>query len=70
MDRANEDTVGIPLALRTRDCTTLAAHVWLPATTRQAGTVVINPATAVKASYYHRFARFLARHGYAVLTYD
>jgi len=32
--------------------------------------VVINPATAVKASYYHRFARFLARHGYAVLTYD
>ena len=70
MDRANEDSAGIPLSLRTRDGTTLAAHVWLPATVRQAGTVVINPATAVKASYYHRYARFLARHGYAVLTYD
>jgi predicted alpha/beta hydrolase len=32
--------------------------------------VVINPATAVKASYYHRFARFLAAHGLSVLTYD
>lgn len=70
MDRANEDTAGIPLSLRTRDGTTLAAHVWLPATARQIGTAVINPATAVKASYYHRFARFLGRHGYAVLTYD
>lgn len=32
--------------------------------------VVINPATAVKAAYYHRYARFLAEHGFAVLTYD
>jgi predicted alpha/beta hydrolase len=32
--------------------------------------VIINPATAVKASYYHRYAQFLAQHEMAVLTYD
>lgn len=63
-----ESSIAVPL--RTRDGETLAAELWLPATVRQVGTVVINPATAVKAAYYHRFARFLARHGYAVLTYD
>lgn len=32
--------------------------------------VIINPATGVLARYYHRYARFLAAHGFDVLTYD
>ena len=34
------------------------------------GVVVINPATAVRASYYHRYARYLSEAGFVVLTYD
>lgn len=47
----------------------LAAHLW-PAAGEAEAVVVINPATAVKAEYYHRYAAFLATHGLAVLTYD
>ena len=32
--------------------------------------VIINCATGVKASYYCRYARFLAEHGYLAITYD
>lgn len=32
--------------------------------------VIINCATGVKASYYSRYARFLAEHGYIAITYD
>lgn len=31
---------------------------------------IINCATGVKAAYYHRYARFLAEHGYLVITWD
>jgi predicted alpha/beta hydrolase len=31
---------------------------------------IINSATGVKASYYSRYARFLAAHGYIAITYD
>ncbi len=34
------------------------------------GTVVIAGATAVKASYYHRYAAFLAANGVAAITFD
>ncbi|WP_395666972.1 alpha/beta fold hydrolase [Methylocella sp.] len=34
------------------------------------GAVVVNAATGVAARYYHRYARFLAGHGFDVLTYD
>lgn len=34
------------------------------------GTVVIGCATAVKASYYHRYAAFLAGAGFAAVTFD
>jgi predicted alpha/beta hydrolase len=61
---------GFPVSLQASDGQPLAGHLWLPSTAQPLGTVVINPATAVKAAYYHRFAGFLARHGYAVLTYD
>lgn len=47
----------------------LAAQLW-PAAGEPAAVVVINPATAVKAEYYHRYATFLAEHGLAALTYD
>jgi predicted alpha/beta hydrolase len=33
-------------------------------------TVIVNPATGVLAKYYHRYAAFLAAHGFDVLTYD
>lgn len=35
-----------------------------------AGSIIINPATGVLARYYHRYAQFLARNGFNVLTYD
>lgn len=47
----------------------LAAQLWPTAGAAEA-VVVINPATAVKAEYYHRYAAFLAAHGLAALTYD
>ena len=58
-----------PLVLTAPDGYALAAHRWQPAGPARA-VVVINPATAVKAAYYHRYARYLAEHGLAVLTYD
>lgn len=62
----------VPLTLTTADGHDLAAHYWPPS--EPAGEpralVVINPATAVKAAYYHRFAAFLAGRGMAALTYD
>lgn len=58
------------LTLRTADGVSLAGNWWLPPTGTVRGTVVVNPATAVKAAYYHRFAAFLVGHGFAVLTYD
>lgn len=33
-------------------------------------TVIINPATSVRARYYARFAAYLHQHGFDVLTYD
>jgi predicted alpha/beta hydrolase len=48
----------------------LAGDWWLPPSGVAAATVVINAATGVLARYYHHYARFLARQGFAVLTYD
>ena len=49
----------------------LGGHLWRrPGGSGLAGTVIINPATGVLAHYYHRYARFLATHGFDVLTYD
>lgn len=51
----------------------LSAHWWCDrkrAVCDIRGVVVINPATAVRADYYHRYARFLAESGFAVLTYN
>ena len=53
-----------------RDGVALRGHLWTGVSTPRNGTVIINPATGVPASYYHRYAEFLAQHGFDVLTYD
>lgn len=53
-----------------RDGVRLGGHLWRGLDGGVAGTVIINPATGVLARYYHRYARFLAGHGFDVLTYD
>lgn len=60
-----------PITLACRDGVALGGHLWRPAPgTAERGTVIVNPATGVLATYYHRYARFLAGQGFAVLTYD
>ncbi|QFR33874.1 alpha/beta fold hydrolase [Ancylobacter sp. TS-1] len=53
------------------DGVVLGGHFW-PGAGHAAGNgaVLVNPATGVLARYYHRYARFLAGHGFDVLTYD
>lgn len=74
LERGASEILGEPVALVAEDGYPLCAHAWRPdgAAARAAcrGVVVINPATAVKASYYHRYACFLAGEGFQVLTYD
>jgi predicted alpha/beta hydrolase len=53
-----------------RDGIELGGHVWKAVTRECRGSVLINPATGVAARYYHHYARFLAGHGFTVLTYD
>jgi predicted alpha/beta hydrolase len=59
-----------PTEIICRDGVTLGAHWWKAENRHLLGTVIINPATGVLARYYHRYAVFLARHGFDVLTYD
>ncbi|MDD0856933.1 hypothetical protein NHF46_02155 [Arthrobacter alpinus] len=42
----------------------------VPRGVERRGTVVIACATAVKATYYHRYAAFLAANGFAAVTFD
>ncbi|MGY2048746.1 alpha/beta hydrolase family protein [Methylobacterium sp. JK268] len=60
------------VAIACRDGYVLHGHLWRPedGTAPLHGTVIVNPATGVLARSYHAYARFLARHGFAVLTYD
>ncbi len=48
----------------------LHGHCWKPDAADSAGMVVIAPATGVKAAYYHRYAAFLAAHGFTAVTFD
>lgn len=48
----------------------LGGHIWVVRGNTPCGAVIINPATGVLARYYHPYARFLADHGFTVLTYD
>jgi predicted alpha/beta hydrolase len=56
--------------IRCRDGVILGGDVWHAPDGGSRGSVIVNAATAVLARYYHRYARFLARHGFNVLTYD
>lgn len=60
---------GLRVDLPCSDGVVLGGHRWSPVGP-PAGHVIINPATGVLARYYHRYARFLARNGFEVLTYD
>jgi len=59
-----------PVTITCKDGVVLGGHLWLGAGSASVGSVVLNCATGVLASYYHRYAGFLASHGYDVLTYD
>lgn len=61
---------GVPVEIRCSDGVVLGGHVWLAGGPETSGSVIINPATGVPARYYHYYARFLAAHGFDVLTYD
>lgn len=61
----------LPTPLRCSDARLLAAS-WFepPITTGVKAIAVIGSATAVPASYYRHFAEWMARRGYAVLSFD
>ncbi len=61
-----------PVRFEAEDGYLLYGHVFPPEGSGRsgAGSVVINCATGVRARYYHRYAAFLAAHGFCVLTYD
>lgn len=59
-----------PVEIACRDGVVLGADLWTNAAGATNGTVIINPATGVLAKYYHRYAAYLAGHGFDVLTYD
>ncbi|MCV3736375.1 alpha/beta fold hydrolase [Rhizobium sp. TRM96647] len=60
----------IPVEIPCPDGVRLGGHVWQARQADPAGTVIVNAATGVLSRYYHRYARFLAGHGFDVLTYD
>lgn len=59
-----------PLEIVAADGVVLGGHWWTSQAAEPHGTVIVNAATGVLARYYHRFAAFLAGHGFNVLTYD
>lgn len=61
---------GRPIDIHCPDGISLGGHLWRAGGGKAAGSIIINPATGVLARYYHRYARFLAVHGFDVLTYD
>lgn len=60
----------LPIEISASDGVVLGGHVWPRVRGAAAGTVIVNPATGVLARYYHHYARFLAAHGFDVVTYD
>jgi predicted alpha/beta hydrolase len=61
---------GSAVEIHCGDGVTLGGHLWLAPGGGSVGSVIVNAATGVLARYYHRYARFLTRHGFDVLTYD
>ncbi|PDT18480.1 alpha/beta hydrolase [Rhizobium sp. J15] len=69
-ERNIRPTEGVPVDIRCSDGVVLGGHLWVSDGAKACGGVIINPATGVLARYYHYYARFLAAHGFDVLTYD
>lgn len=68
---SRQEAPGQPVVLTAPDGHTLAARWFAPAATAPGRPpVLIGSATAVKQSYYSRFAGFLAERGHPVLTLD
>lgn len=61
---------GDPIEIICQDGVRLGGHRWRAAGGRADAVVVVNAATGVLASYYHRYARFLASQAFDVITYD
>lgn len=59
-----------PIDIRCHDGIVLKGHHWAAGKPHAEGIVVINPATGVRANYYHHYAGFLTAHGFEVLTFD
>ncbi|RAW01271.1 alpha/beta hydrolase family protein [Pseudochryseolinea flava] len=57
------------ISVLTRDGVKIGAS-WFLANNPSEKVILINSATAVKQSYYHQFADFLAQKGFHVYTYD
>lgn len=60
---------GQPCVFEAADGFQLHGHLWTALGPPHTA-LLINPATGVAARYYSRYAAFLARSGFAVLTYD
>lgn len=56
------------IAVPCDDGVSLHGHLWTSGDPR--AFVIVNGATGVLARYYHRYARYLAERGFAVITYD
>jgi predicted alpha/beta hydrolase len=67
---SDKGMTGETIEIICRDGVRLGGHLWPASGDGPAHAVVINNATGVLARYYHRYARFLAGHGFDVLTYD
>ncbi|SHO65934.1 Predicted alpha/beta hydrolase [Pseudoxanthobacter soli DSM 19599] len=63
-------TDGEAVEIACADGVRLGGHRWRERDRPAKAVVVVNPATGVLARYYHRYARFLAGHGFEALTYD
>lgn len=59
-----------PIEIVCEDGVKLGGRLWLANSTTTHGRVVINSAAGVLASFYDRYAYFLAENGFDVLTYD
>lgn len=63
-------THGDSIEIVCKDGVRLGGHQWHAVGGRPDAVVIVNAATGVLASYYHRYARFLADQGFDVITYD
>lgn len=65
-----QDAEPRPVEIPCVDGVVLRGHLWPAARTEPHARVLVDAATGVLSRYYHRYARFLAREGFEVLTFD